>query len=162
MNPMRIAARAPMEAELTLTRHYPAPPELVFRAWTDPVLLARWWGPRGFTNTVCEVDARVGGGLRIVMRSPDGDEHPMRGVFREVTPHRRITFTNTAVDADDDVLLDGLTTVSFEPHAGGTRLTLHTHMTGKVPLAAQMLAGMEAGWGGSLDKLGEHLQEQRT
>lgn len=160
MNPMRIATYPPMQAELTLTRDYAAPPELVFRAWTDPALLARWWGPKGFTNPVCELDPRVGGKLRIVMRSPAGDEYPMQGMIQEFLPSARLTFSNSAVDATGRVLLDGVTRVSFEAHAGGTRVTVHTRMTGLVPEAPQMLAGMEAGWSGSLDKLDTYLQEQ--
>ena len=74
----------PMQRELVLTRIFDAPRAIVFKAWTDPQQLARWWGPKGFTNPVCELDPRVGGTLRIVMRAPDGQEHPMTGVFREI------------------------------------------------------------------------------
>jgi len=56
---------------LTITRIFDAPRELVFKAWTDPKMLARWWGPHGFTNPVCEVDVRVGGGIRIHMQGPE-------------------------------------------------------------------------------------------
>ncbi|HXP75753.1 MAG TPA: SRPBCC domain-containing protein, partial [Stellaceae bacterium] len=58
------------ERTVVITRVFDAPRTLVFKAWTDAAHLARWWGPKGFTNPVCEVDARPGGGLRIVMRAP--------------------------------------------------------------------------------------------
>jgi len=70
---MAVAARDKTlaEREVTITRVFDAPRATVFRAWTDADRLARWWGPKGFTNSVCEIDARVGGAIRIHMRSPD-------------------------------------------------------------------------------------------
>ena len=144
---------SPMEGELTITRIIDAPRELVFRAWTDPQHMARWWGPKGFTNPVCEIDARVGGALRIVMRAPDGAEHPMGGIFQDVVKPERLVFTNIAVDAQGNTLLEGLTVVTFEAEGTRTKLTVHTRVEGKVPVAAQMLAGMEAGWTQSIDRL---------
>jgi len=146
-------APAPLRRELTITRVIAAPRSLVFAAWTDPQHLAQWWGPRGFTNPVCEVDARPGGALRIVMRGPDGAEYPMRGIFREVVAPERLVFTNIPVDQDDKPLMDGLTTVTFADQGGKTLLTLHTHAVGLAPIAARMLEGMEAGWTQSIDRL---------
>jgi len=93
------------ERTVVITRVFDAPRELVFKAWTDAKHLAQWWGPKGFTNPICEVDARPGGNLRIVMRAPDGAEHPMTGVFREVTAPERLVFTSAAVDRDGKPLL---------------------------------------------------------
>jgi len=142
-----------MWREVTITRLVAAPRDLVFRAWTEPAHLARWWGPQGFTNPVCEVDARVGGELRIVMRGPDGTDYPMRGVFREVVAPQRLVFTNFPVDARDRPLMDGLTTVTFAAEGGKTRLTIATRATGLAPVAARMLDGMQAGWTQSIDRL---------
>jgi uncharacterized protein YndB with AHSA1/START domain len=147
------ASAAPMRREVTISRLIAAPRDLVFKAWTDPAHLARWWGPKGFSNPVCEVDARVGGQLRIVMRGPDGTDYPMRGAFREVVPPERLVFTNFPVDADDRPLMDGLTTVTFADEGGKTRLTIVTHAAGLAPVAARMLEGMEAGWTQSIDRL---------
>ena len=151
------ASAAPMQREVTISRLIAAPRDLVFKAWTDPAHLARWWGPRGFSNPVCEVDARVGGELRIVMRGPDGTDYPMRGVFREVVAPERLVFANFPVDADDRPLLDGLTTVTFADEGGKggmkTRLTVVMRATGLAPVAARMLEGMEAGWTQSIDRL---------
>ncbi len=72
----------------------------MFEAWTDANHLAQWWGAKGFTNPVCEVDARTGGALRIVMRGPDDTEYPMTGTFREVVAPERLVFTNNPVDGD--------------------------------------------------------------
>jgi uncharacterized protein YndB with AHSA1/START domain len=139
--------------ELVFTRIFDAPRELVWRAWTDPAHLAQWWGPKGFTNPVCELDLRPGGALRIVMRAPDGVEYPMRGVFREIVAPERLVFTNIAVDAADKPLLDGLTIVTFTEHGGKTTLTVQTRAAALVVDAARFLEGMEAGWTQSLERL---------
>ena len=143
------------EGTVTLTRAFDAPRALVWQAWTDPKMMAQWFGPRGFTSPVCELDVRVGGALRIVMRGPDGNDYPMKGVFREVVPPERLVFSNIAIDKDGNHLLEGETTVTFTEQAGKTTLTLKTHAVGRVPIAPQMLAGMEAGWTQSIDKLEE-------
>lgn len=141
------------EREITITRVFDAPRSLVFKAWTDGAQLAQWWGPKGFTNPVCEIDARVGGAIRIHMRSPDGQVYPMRGEFREIVAPERLVFTNIAVDAADKPIIEGLTTVTFAEHAGKTTLTLRTRGRAVVDYAVGYLQGMEAGWTGSIDKL---------
>lgn len=149
----KAAAKPPSARELTLTRIIDAPRALVFRAWTDPKYMTQWWGPKNFTNPVCDMDVRPGGALRIVMRAPDGAEYPMTGVFREVVEPERPVFTNIAVDAAGNHLLEGLTTVTFAEHAGKTKLTVETRAVAMVDYAARMLEGMEAGWTQSLDRL---------
>ena len=151
-------ATGSFERELVITRIFDAPRELVFKAWTDPRHVAQWWGPKGFTNPVCEMDLRPGGALRIVMRAPDGAEHPMKGVFREIVEPERLVFTNIAVDAQGNTLLEGLTIVTFAEHGGKTKLTLQTSAAGVAAEAAQMLAGMEQGWTESLDRLEDRLR----
>jgi uncharacterized protein YndB with AHSA1/START domain len=150
-----------MEREVILTRIFNAPRELVFRAWTEREHLIKWWGPGVFTNPVCEVDLRLGGAWRIVMRGPDGTDYPCGGVYREIVEPERLVFTNIATDAQGNRLLDGLTTVTFADFGGKTKLTLKTRAVGLVPFAPQMLAGMEAGWSQSLDKL-EQLVSGRS
>jgi uncharacterized protein YndB with AHSA1/START domain len=141
--------------ELTLTRSFDAPRALVFKMWTDPKHLARWWGPRGFTNPVCEVDARPGGKLRIHMRAPDGTVYPMTGTFREIVTPERIVFVAVAEDHDGNPLLESLTTVTFAEHGGRTTLTVHARAVGIAPVAGRMLEGMQAGWTQSLERLAE-------
>src|SRR5262249_13750432 len=81
------------EASLTLKRVFDAPRALVWKAWTDPKMMEQWFGPRGFTIPVCELDVCKGGSLRIVMRGPDGADYPMKGVFLSVTEPERLVFT---------------------------------------------------------------------
>jgi uncharacterized protein YndB with AHSA1/START domain len=147
------------QRELTLTRVFDAPRQLVFRMWTDPAHMARWWGPQDFTNPVCELDVRAGGRIRIHMRAPDGTVHPMSGRFREVVPSERLVFDAVAEDMAGKPLLEAHTVVTFEDHDGGrTRLVLEARAVGIAPVAAGMLAGMEAGWTQSLARLSDLLR----
>lgn len=143
------------EGRVEIVRVFDAPRALVWQAWTDPKMMAQWFGPRQFTSSVPELDARVGGKLRIVMHGPDGNDYPMKGVFREVVAPERLVFSNIAIDHDGNHLLEGETTVTLAEHDGKTTLTVKSHAVGRVPLAPQMLAGMDAGWNQSIDKLGE-------
>lgn len=139
--------------EVTITRIVDAPVALVFKLWTEPAHLARWWGPHGFDNPVCEIDARVGGQILIHMRGPDGTVYPMTGTFREFVAPERLVFMAVAEDSDGNPLLESLTTVTFEDRGARTRLTVHASAVGLAPIAPQMLAGMEAGWTQSLERL---------
>jgi uncharacterized protein YndB with AHSA1/START domain len=152
-----ICVKSEMFRSIVITRMYAAPPSVVFKAWTDPIELAQWWGPKGFTNSVCEIDPRVGGRWRIVMRAPDGAEYPCGGVYREIVEPNRLVFTNVAVDKNGQAIINGLTTVEFEEVGGGTKLTLRTAGTALVQYAAAYLKGMDAGWSQSLDRLAEQL-----
>lgn len=147
--------------ELTLTRIFDAPRDLVWRAWTDPAMIAAWWGPRMFTAPVCEVDLRVGGEIRIVMRAPDGNEHTMKGIFRELVRPEKIVFVNNAYGADGTQHLEGITTVIFGDDGGKTKLTLYTIATGLTEMSEMMLAGMTEGWTQTIDRLGEFVERAK-
>ncbi len=147
-----------MAQELTLKRTFDAPRELVFNAWTDPKLLANWWGPSLFTTPVCELDVRPGGKLRIVMHGPAGTlfdvDLPTTGTFKEVDKPNRLVFTAEALpDEHGQPQLVTLDTVTFAEEGGKTEMTLHVVVLKSTPAAAGALAGMEAGWSQSLDKL---------
>jgi uncharacterized protein YndB with AHSA1/START domain len=146
--------------ELSIVRTFDAPRDLVFKAWTDGKMLAQWFGPEGFTNPVANVDARVGGKIHVVMRANDEiakamgfRDAPMRGEFTELDPPKKLAFINNAVDAADNVVLSGLTTVSFEAQGNKTKMTFHTKASGTLPQVVFMLQGMEAGWTQSFDKM---------
>ncbi len=141
------------EREITITRTFDAPRALVFKAWTDAATLAQWWGPKGFTNPVCELDARVGGAIRIHMRAPDGAIYPMDGEIREIVPPERLVFTNNALDGNGNHVTEGFTTVTFAEEGGRITLTLHTRGAAVVEFAVKYLQGMEYGWTQSIDKL---------
>lgn len=143
------------EGTVEIVRVFGAPRALVWQAWTDPTMLGQWFGPRGFTSSVPELDLRVGGALRVVMHGPDGNDYPMKGVFREVVAPERLVFSNIAIDNAGNHLLEGETSVTMIEQGGKTTLTMKSHMVGLVPIAKQMLAGMQAGWTQSIDKLEE-------
>jgi uncharacterized protein YndB with AHSA1/START domain len=144
------------ELGIVIMRIFDAPRAIVFKAWIDPKQLARWWGPKGFTNPVCEVDARVGGAWRIVMEAPTGDEHPCGGVYREIVEPERLVFTNIATDKDGNPIIDGFTTVLFADEGGKTTLTLRTRGVAMVDYAIPYLKGWKRA-GRILERLGELL-----
>ncbi len=148
------------EKELALTRVFDAPRELVFKVWTDPKHVAQWWGPRGFTNPVCELDLRPGGAILIHMRSPDGIVYPMTGVFQEVVPPERLVFTSAALDSDGNPMFEVLTTVTFAEEGGKTKQILRARVIKKTAQAAPYLAGMEQGWTQSLERLAAYVSTQ--
>lgn len=88
------AARdAGADRRLRIVRTFAAPREAVFRAWTDPTLLAKWWGPKGFTCPECDADVREGGRWRTVMRSPEGVAHIVGGIYRRIEAPSLLSFT---------------------------------------------------------------------
>lgn len=158
----RIAAAAKGVPDLVITRIYDAPRELVFSLWTDAKHLREWWGPRGFTNPVCEADARAGGALRIHMRGPDGRTHRMTGTFDEVVPPERLVFTNIVPDENGQTLFQIRNTVLFDTAGGKTRLTLRAAVLMQTDAAAPYLAGMNEGWSQTLDRLAERVAAVRA
>lgn len=144
-------------AEVTLSRAIAAPRGRVWRAWTEAEQLARWWGPNGFTTPVCAVDVRPGGALHIVMRSPDGAEYAMKGVYTDIVPLTRLVYDFQAFDADGHVAIDGHTIVTFSDDQGGTQLVIHSRATALVAHARRMLDGMEPGWMQTIDRLARFM-----
>lgn len=151
------------EQELVITRIFDAPRELVFRAWTDPQHVARWWGPGGFTMPVCELDARPGGVMRFHMRAPDGVIYPTTGTFHEVAAPERIVFTSYAYpDEAGNPRLEVLHTVTFAEHERGkTKLTLCAVVIKAAAEVTGALAGMEQGWNEGLDRLDAELRANK-
>jgi uncharacterized protein YndB with AHSA1/START domain len=143
--------------EFLMKREFAAPRELVWKAWIDPKHLAQWWGPKGFTNPVCEWDARPGAKIFVVMRAPGGLEHPMGGEFREVVAPERLVFTAGALDEKGDLLFEFLHTATFTEREGRTTLTLVSRVTRTTAGASKYIGGFETGMGMSLDRLSEHL-----
>jgi len=155
------------EQDLVITRVFDAPRDLVWKAWTEPRHLMRWWGPKGFTAPAYKMDLRVGGEYLSCMRSPEGREFWSKGVFREIVPPERLVMTDSFADAEgnvvpashygmtDDMPLEMLITVTFEDDDGKTRLTLRH---AGIP-AGESREGAGAGWNESFDKLAETLQE---
>ena len=139
---------------LTLKRHYPVAPEKVWRAWTDPQAIKRWWGPGGNDPvSVAETDVRVGGRFRMVFGGAQGTEHECAGIYREVVPNRKLVFTwcwpNSTPDRVSQV------TILFKAAGGGTDFDfLHEQFFDE---AAR--DGHQRGWGEAFAKLEHYLQQ---
>lgn len=138
---------------LTLERHYPVAPEKVWRAWTDPEAVKRWWGPGpGEPVSVAELDVRVGGRFRIVFGGADGRAHECAGVYQEVVPNRKLVFTwcwpNTTPERVSVV------TIVFEDLKGRTRLVFQHEQL----FDEKVRDDHKRGWSGTLDKLADFLE----
>src|SRR5258708_29238620 len=97
----------PSEREIVMTRVCNAPRQMIYDAWTKPELLKRWFGPRGWSLVVCEIDLRVGGKWRFVLRGPDGKEMGMGGVYRELATPERDVHTEKFDDFPGESLVTG-------------------------------------------------------
>jgi uncharacterized protein YndB with AHSA1/START domain len=144
--------------DLVMTRTFDAPRELVFKAWTDPKHVQQWWGPHGFTNPRCEVDARRGGAIHIDMRGPNGVVYPMKAVFEEVTEPERLVFVTSALDDRGNSMFDVRNTVIFADRRGKTELTLQARVVRATAVAPQYLEGMQVGWSQSLERLQAYVR----
>jgi len=153
-----MAARndAPAETghrELVIRRVVDAPRALVFKAWTEPERIVRWWGPQGFTVPFCEMDVRPGGAWRVCMRSPDGTDHWVRGVYREIVEPERLAFSWAWEDADGNPRENTLVTLSFAEEGERTRITLH-HAGFETVTGRDEHQG---GWTSCLERLPDYL-----
>jgi uncharacterized protein YndB with AHSA1/START domain len=147
--------------ELVMTRVFDAPRDLVFKAWTDAKRLKHWWGPNGFTNALCELDPRPGGIVRIHMRAPDGTVYPNEGTVQEIVPPELLVLAMGVKDQQGNIILEGVSSVTFTEQAGKTTLTLRARITkATTEVAAMHIAGMEQGWSQSLDHLTVELAAQ--
>jgi uncharacterized protein YndB with AHSA1/START domain len=139
--------------EMTTTRFLAAPRALVFKAWTDPKLLAKWWGPNGFTTTMKEWFPKAGGSILLNMNAPNGTVYPMGGKFVEVTPPETVIFESAALDPEGKAIFEVLNAITLAEEGAGTRLTIHAKVLRMRPEARQYLNGQKAGWSQSLDRL---------
>lgn len=152
-----------VDRKIVISRVFDAPRELVWRVWTDPKHVAQWWGPHGFTNPLCEWNAKQGNSLLVHMRGPAGTPFdmimPMKGMFLEVIAPERLVFSGTCLDdANGNPQLENLNTVVFEDYNGKTKMTLYVTVIKATPEAAFALAGMEQGWSETLEKLAVELK----
>lgn len=147
---------------LVLTRVFDAPRELVWKVWTEADHVSRWWGPRGFTTTVTELDLRPGGRSRYVMHGPDGAQYPVTGVFKEVVPYEKIVTTDE-FDADfpgvEDLPKGIVLTALFNEHDGKTTLTLRIWHPTAESKAKHLAMGVVTGWQSSFDCMDDHLAD---
>ncbi len=143
----------PTDREIVMTRVFDAPRNLVFDAFSKPELLKRWFGPRGWSLVVCEVDFKVGGKWRFVLRGPDGREMGMRGLYREIAPPERTVHLETF----DDYPGESIVTAVFVEQNGKTTMTATVLYESQQVRDAVIKSGMEHGAAECYDKLAEYL-----
>jgi uncharacterized protein YndB with AHSA1/START domain len=148
----RTAGQTTADRTLVIERIFSAPPDRVFRAWTDPATLAKWWGPEGFTTPEYKMDVRPGGKYRTTMVSPTGESHTCSGVYREVVPAKRLVFT-WAWEENGKRGHETEVTVTFEPTAGGTKM----HFVQAVFDSAEQRDNHSQGWASSFNDLARVL-----
>lgn len=154
------------ESELLITRIFSAPRELVWKAWTEPERVMRWWGPKYFTSPICKMDFRVGGSYHFCMQSPEGEDFWSTGVYLEIIPLEKIVCTDsfadengnvvpaTYYDMEEDFPLELELTITFEDHNGNTKMILR-HIGIPEGITQELT---KQGWNESFDKLAEILE----
>jgi uncharacterized protein YndB with AHSA1/START domain len=148
------ATTIPSELELVITRTFDAPRTLVFKAWTEPEHLMRWWGPRGFTLRSCKIDLRPGGAYMFHMVGPENDDHWSAGVFREVVEPERLVLAGAWTDAQGNPTRPStVMTLTFTEYSGKTTLRLHQAIFESVTARD----AHRGGWSSSIEKLAEYL-----
>jgi uncharacterized protein YndB with AHSA1/START domain len=156
-----------VELPWVVSRMFDAPVEEVWRAFTDPERITRWWGPKDFTAPFAKMDLRVGGKYTMAMRGPDGKDYWSTGIYKEIIPHRKIVLIDSFADKDGNVVpatyygmsssfpLGMEITLTFEEFEGKTKFTLRYSDVGMMD--EKDLEAMKQGWSESLDKLQDIL-----
>lgn len=140
---------------LSITRHIKAPPETVWRVFTERA--TEWFTPRPWTTPEVVYDLRPGGRADVVMQSPEGERHAYRGVVLDVEPGRRIVVTGAMTEGFEPQAgdMNFVRTDTFEPEDGGTRYTARAAHWDPAAAAKHKEMGFEGGWGAAADQLAE-------
>ncbi len=148
------------DRELVLTRIFDAPPEKVYRAWTEPELIKQWFAPLPWTTPFAETDVRPGGSNLITMRSPEGEDFPNPGVYLEVVPNERLVVTDAYTRAWEPSEQPFMTLIlTFEDLGGKTRYTARVLHWSVADRERHEQMGFHAGWGQCADQLAELLRK---
>jgi uncharacterized protein YndB with AHSA1/START domain len=140
----------PSDLEILITRKFDAPAALVWKAYTTPALVKRWWGFESSAWQVCEIDLRVGGGWRYVIREQNDFEVGFHGEFRELEAPRRLVTTEVYEGMPDAEALD---TITFSEEAGVTTMSINVRHSLKEHRDAHLASGMEGGMQVSMDRM---------
>jgi uncharacterized protein YndB with AHSA1/START domain len=154
----KLAMTTLSDREIQMTRTFNAPRELVFRAMTEPDLMARWWGSRRSTTVIEKLELRPGGQYRFLSRGEDGEEYAFRGEIREVVPPERLAWTFEFEGMPGLICLD---THTLEEHDGRTTVTTTSLFDSKEDRDGMLSTDMEEGAAESYDRLEELLAELR-
>lgn len=147
----------PADRTLIIERIFKASPERLFKAWTDPAILVKWWGPEGFETSEYEMDVRTGGAWRTKMVSPKGDDHKVSGVYREIVPPTRLVMT-WGWENNGERGHETIVEITFEAREAGTRMRL-VQSVFESENARDMHSG---GWNSTFDSLERWLTAQTS
>lgn len=154
--PLDIRTARTAERELVLTCTFDAPPDKVYRCWTDPELLKRWFAPRPYSTPVAVLDVRPGGSSLVVMKGPDGTEIPCPGVYLEVVENRRLVMTDAFTAAWEPSAKPFMTLIlSFDGDGGRTSYTARVLHWSAEDRAAHEEMGFHDGWRQVAEQLAE-------
>jgi len=148
------------ENEVLIEREFDAPRELLFKVWTDPFHLARWWTPFGFTAHVLKMEVREGGAFHIELQTPDGQRVPARGIYKKIIPPEKIIMLGPDQSPDAcgaGIPPNAMVTITFNESGGKTTLRLHTLFNASAEKLAAAEAGYYEGWGSALAALQTYL-----
>lgn len=149
--------------EVNITQLFDAPRDLVFDMFTKEEYVSQWWGPKGFTNPVCNVDAQRSGKIYVEMTGPDGTKYPMNGIFHELIRPSLLVISSTAMeDADGNAQLEDVNTITFNEENGKTKLNLHAVIIKAGEGTKEAVDGMNEGWAQSLERLSELINKIKT
>jgi uncharacterized protein YndB with AHSA1/START domain len=151
-------AIASSERELTIARMFDAPRSLVFKVWTQPEHFSRWLGPKDFTTTFYQMDVRLGGTYRACIRSPEGTDHWMQGVYREIVEPERLVFTFAWEDENGQPKHQTIVTVTFVEQGSKTLLAFHQAVFESV----ESRDSHRSGWSECFDRLEVYLANAMT
>ncbi|XXT21763.1 SRPBCC family protein [Sorangium sp. So ce429] len=143
------------DREVVITRTFAAPRRIVFDAMTKPEHVKRWYGLRSLTMSVCEIDLRVGGRWRYVLRAPDGSEHGFTGVYREIERPERVVSTESYEPLGPGHEM--VVTATYDERDGKTMLTSRIVYQSQADRDAHLQSGMEAGMRETFERLEELL-----
>lgn len=146
------------DRQLTITRVFDAPRSLVFKVWTQPEHFSRWLGPKDFTAIACHMNVQVGGMYRACIRSPEGNDHWMQGIYREVIEPERLVFTFAWEDENSRPKHETLVTVTFEEQDNKTLMTFQQ----AIFESTESRDSHNTGWSECFDRLEVYLATTGT
>lgn len=148
------------DRELVVTREFDVPARFLFEAYSKPEHISRWFGPKGWPITLCEMDFRVGGKWRFAMTGSSGKQNtPFGGQYLEIVPNKKIVFDNAFEEPDAPKMI---MTVTFEERDGKTKLVMHTLFATKEMRAEYVGHGMEEGINSGFDQLADVVAELKA
>jgi len=154
-----VAAASPEQLRrVSIVRSFDAPRALVWKMWTDPAHVGVWFSPEHFTTPVVRMDVRPGGAIHMVMRAPDGSDHPFDGRFVELDEPGRLVMRTWITLPDGAIWFEVEHTARFEEADGRTVMQFEAVVIQAREDAIGPLSGMETGWSQSLDKLAAHIR----